>query len=203
METPFKVLIFLKKKIVIFAMPKTGTTAVEAALGAKADLVFAGDPRNKHMTVRKFDRFVRPYLASLEYDALETVAVMREPVNWLASWYRYRTRDALMGQRNSTAGISFDAFCRDYTHADPPPRANVGRQARFLNAKDGALGVDRLFRYEDFGAFTRYLERRFGHSITLEQKNISPRMDLSLPSETEAQIKEYLADEYAIYNKIG
>ena len=40
------------------------------------------------------------------------VALMREPVDWLGSWYRYRQRDGMARPQNSTREISFDAFVR-------------------------------------------------------------------------------------------
>jgi hypothetical protein len=92
-------------------------------------------------------------------DAPDVVAVMREPVDWLGSWYRYRRRDTLSGHPNSTANLSFDAFVSAYCHGDPPPFARVGSQAKFLEPQRNGTRVTHLFRYEDRQGLRGFLER--------------------------------------------
>jgi hypothetical protein len=102
-------LVFWKAKLVLLAVPKTGTTALEAAFGPWADGAFFNPPRLKHMTLRRYRRQLAPILAQ-DGPPLEVMAVMREPVDWLSSWYRYRTRPELGTRPQSTAGLSFGDF---------------------------------------------------------------------------------------------
>jgi hypothetical protein len=85
-------LVFWKAKLVLLAVPKTGTTALEAAFGPWADGAFLNPPRLKHMTLRRYRRQLAPILEQEDGPPLEVMAVMREPVDWLSSWYRYRSR---------------------------------------------------------------------------------------------------------------
>lgn len=196
-------LIFLKQKLVLFAMPKTGSSALEQALRPHADLIFAGDPRNKHMTFRKYKRFIEPYLGSIGYGDMRAMCIMREPIDWLSSWYRYRHRDGLIGKPNSTKGLSFDAFALDYMRAPPPPHAHVGRQATFLSDKNDACGIDDLFAYEEFPQAVSFLQDRLNTSLTLAKTNVSVHMKTELSAPVAARLHEFLQPEYALYRGIS
>jgi hypothetical protein len=71
---------------------------------------------------------------------MELMAIMREPVDWLSSWYRYRSRPALAGQQQSTSDMDFDTFVEAWLSEAPPVFAQIGRQSRFLSEEDGTLG---------------------------------------------------------------
>ncbi|MEM8537655.1 MAG: gamma-glutamyl kinase, partial [Pseudomonadota bacterium] len=130
----------------------------------------------------------------------ELMAVVRNPIDWLGSWYRYRTRDDLAGQPNSTNAISFDDFVLEYCKGEPAPFANVGSQDRFLRINDGELAVQHLFQYEQWDQVIGYLEERLQMQITLKQKNVSPKMDLTLSAEVEAKLRDKRAAEFATWN---
>jgi hypothetical protein len=55
-------LVFWKARLVLLAVPKTGTTALEAAFGPLADMAFLNPPRLKHMTLRRYRRQLAPIL---------------------------------------------------------------------------------------------------------------------------------------------
>lgn len=113
-------LVFAKKKLVILAMPKTGTTSLEASLAPKADLVFRNPPNLKHTPAHRYYKSLRPYLEAGGLEGLELVCALREPIDWLGSWYRYRTRPAKDGMPTSTKGMSFDEYVNDYLKGKPP-----------------------------------------------------------------------------------
>ena len=101
-------LVFIAQKLVFLAMPKTGTTAIEAAMDPWADAVFRTPSGLKHTNIQRFNRFYRKPFESHANGDIETVCVVREPVDWLGSWYRYRSREQLHGRPNSTSHVSFD-----------------------------------------------------------------------------------------------
>jgi len=198
-------LISLKAQIAVFAMPKTGSTALEAALAPHCDLIFQGNPRIKHMPVRRFERFIRPYLVEMGSGDVQTAALMREPEEWLGSWYRYRCRPALKGHRNSAAGLSFDQFVDAYLSATPPPYAQVGRPFRFITRRDDTIGIDHLFRYDAMPSFIEFLSERFGTRLSVETQNVSPgaKSDLQLSSQLRDQLRDHLAQEYDVYETVA
>ena len=49
----------------------------------------------------------------------ETIAVIRHPVEWRSSWYRYRNRHSLVGHENSTRNVKLNEFVLEYCKDDP------------------------------------------------------------------------------------
>ena len=54
-----------------------------------------------------------PYLREIGAGDTETVCVIREPIDWLGSWYRFRSRSSAP-KAKSTKGISFETFVEGY-----------------------------------------------------------------------------------------
>ena len=122
-------LIFWEQRLALLATPKTGTTAIAAALESLAAVSIQRPPELKHTPIKRFRRFIGPYLEQVSKDPFTVIGVMREPRDWLGSWYRYRQRAGIPDKRKSTAGISFDEFDRAYCTEKPPAYAAVGSQA--------------------------------------------------------------------------
>ena len=191
-------LVFWKERLVFLATPKTGTTAIEAALQPLANLSIQNPPALKHTPVRRYQRFLAPYLRSAAGEDFTVVALMREPIDWLGSWYRYRQRDAIPIKERSTRGMDFDSFVTAHL-ADPCPGfADVGSQARFLDPGNGP-GIDRVFRYENIGAFIEFLEDRLDFEIILPRLNVSPEGSTQLAPEPEARLRRERAADFALY----
>ena len=193
-------LVFVKENLALLSVPKTGSTALEAALAPRAAMVLRDPPQLKHAPLYRFNRFLRPMFTTAAGTPLQTMALVRHPEDWLGSWYRYRSRDALCGHPNSTKDVSFDAFVRDYCSAAPSPRANVGSQARFVGYSDSQSGVDHLFRYEAWDKAIRFLEIRLQAPIKTKKLNVSPRLRLSLTEETRALLQSACVDEFAVWH---
>ena len=89
-----------------------------------------------HMNAATYARRWAPLVTAEMGGPPETIAVMREPLEQMESWFRYRQRESLIGHPNSTHGMSFADFV-EARLADPqPPLAAVGRQDRFLGFLD-------------------------------------------------------------------
>ena len=196
-------LVFSKAKLVLLCVPKTGTTAYQTALAPHAAMIVRDPPELKHAPVFRYNRFYRPALEKFIGAPLDVVAVMREPVDWLGSWYRYRRRPFTKGQRTSTHDVTFDEFIDAYTRGDKPPFANVGSQAKFLEPQKNGTAVTHLFRYEDQEGLRRFLQDRLAVTFETVQENASPDMPLDLSAETEAKLRRKCADEFALWDGIG
>ncbi|RMD90227.1 MAG: gamma-glutamyl kinase [Alphaproteobacteria bacterium] len=192
-------LVFWEERLVFLATPKTGTTAIEMALRPVAGIAITDPPVVKHTPIYRFRRFLAPYLAACGAEDFETVAAVRHPVDWLGSWYRYRSRPELEGHPNSTRGISFDAFVRGYLKKRRPPFADVGSQAKFLADAEGRVAVDHLFRYEAQPALLAFLEKRLGREIKLKRLNESPPAELSLRPRLRQRLEAELPAEFAVW----
>jgi len=196
------VLVFFKERLAFLAVPKTGTTAYELALAPRADMVISDPPLLKHAPVYRYNRFIRPMFLNVCDAEMELMAVMREPVSWLGSWYRYRRRPFMEGKANSTHGISFDEFVLAYMKGKRPGFADVGNQLKFLERQPNGTGVTHLFRYEDQQRLQQFVSERLDLEFMLTQENVSPEMDISLSPDIEERFRRKFADEFAFYDAI-
>ncbi len=194
-------MIFLKEKLVFLATPKTASTSIEMAFGSGCDIRLARTPNAKHTPYRKYKRMLEPFVMTFTKDEPDTVAVIREPVDWLGSWYRYRGREEISGTTNSTVGVSFDQFVAAYLSDTPPDYARVGSQAKFLSDKDNELGVSYLFCYEDMAGMMRFMQNRLGRSVTLGHANTSPKADLSLSKALLAELRNVYSKDFELYEQ--
>lgn len=197
-------LVSLKHRLVLLAMPKCASTALEAALAPHMDVVISRNPAAKHTPFRKYDRFLRRYLETYTDGPLEVVSLFREPVDWLRSWWRYRSRDGLKDPSRSAKGWTFDQFAQAYLSGQPGP-ASVGSQARFVSARDGSLGVDRVFRYESVADWTAFLSDRLATEVALDRLNASPPPPGSpdLDEQTRMGLSVALEPEFRIYRDVA
>lgn len=196
-------LVFSEARLVLLSVPKTGSTAYEAALAPHAALTVSAPPELKHAPVFRYNRFFRPMIERFCDAPFDIAAVMREPIDWLGSWYRYRQRPQMHGHANSTQDVSFDEFVQAYCTGDPPAFARVGSQRKFLEPQRNGTRVTHLFRYEDQAGLRRFLETRLGQEVTPARINASPVLPLSLSARTEAQLRRRYAQDFALWDGIG
>lgn len=194
-------LVFWDQRLAFLATPKTGSTAIEAALESLSAVVIQRPPVLKHTSVQRFHRFLGPYLEVASGHPFTVTALMREPRDWLGSWYRYRQRDDLSDPRNSTVGISFDTFVNAYCQDEQPAYADVGSQSRFLKQRKGR-GVDHLFCYERIDTFVSFLEDRLNCEIILPRLNVSPDASLDLSEDTERKLRVFAQQDFDLYNAL-
>ncbi|SIN93139.1 hypothetical protein [Vannielia litorea] len=195
-------LLFWDARLVFLATPKTGTHALESALGDVADIAFRHPPTVKHMGYAWSNRVMPRIVGQKEWTGFRTVAVMREPLSWLGSWYRYRRRNDLQGQSNSTRDMNFSRFLRGYLADPQPPYARLGRQWKFLRTEDGRVGIDYLFPYERFEELVAFLENRLDRKITLERQNVSPEAPLEVDPELAAPLAAQLEKDFRLYDAL-
>lgn len=193
-------LVFWEQRLAFLATPKTGSTAIAAALESLAAVSIQRPPLLKHTTVHRYLRFIGPFLEAASKDTFTVVALMREPTDWLGSWYRFRQRDETDAGK-STKGISFDDFVRAWCQETRPDFADVGSQGRFLSPRQG-VGVDRLFRYDEIDTFVHFLEERLGCEIILPRLNVSPPGATVLTPETAALLRTHAAEDFALYETL-
>ncbi|MDP3339677.1 hypothetical protein [Frigidibacter sp.] len=192
-------LIFWKRHLVFLANTKTGSTSIEMALESLADVAVQRPPALKHTTAARFSGLLAPFLgASAEGQSFETVALIREPLDWLGSWYRYRLREHLPIGGDG----SFAAFVAGYLDQPQAEFARVGSQSAFLTDAEGHIAVDHLFRYEDIDQLLEFLEDRLDCAITLPHLNVSPRAPMDLPADLTRRLNAQLAEDYALYEAV-
>lgn len=181
-------LVFSAQNLVLFSVPKTGSTAMEVALKPWADIAFY--KQRKHTPVGRYQRKIAPFLKSAYGLEPETMAVIRAPLEHLRSWYRYRA---------ATLDVDFDGFVQAAMTKDAPDWARIGSQHNFLTSAGGKLGITHLFAYEAQPVLRSWLCARMGDEITFKPMNISPSAPTPLSSETQTAFEAHYADEIALH----
>lgn len=193
-------LIFFKENLAMLSVPKTGTTSYERALRARADIIFTG--KRKHTNASFFHRKLGPFLKSAYGFTPERMAVIRDPLDHMRSWYRYRARDEIRGMKASTAEMSFDDFLEAALAPKPPVFAKVGSQEGFLIMRKGLVPVHHLFAYEAQPAIRGFLEERFQTGLKLKQYNVSPPVEAPVSPEVEARFRAAREKEFALHARV-
>jgi hypothetical protein len=200
-------LISVQKRFVFLSAPKTGSTAVESALAPHCDVVIRHPPSLKHARYRSFMRIYAPLLrdkCNLSRGEYEVVCLFRNPMSWLESWYRYRTREQLQRSKAEkyTGHLTFADFLEAYLQDDPPPFARVGDQFAFVVQNDGTVGVDRIFKYEEMDRFREYLSEKMATKISIPAANVSPRLELNAPKELLDRVRKKMAPAIQYYETL-
>jgi hypothetical protein len=206
-------LIFWPQRLVLLATPKTGTTSLEAALESLADVAVLRPSALKHTTARAYRDHLAPYLEAAAGGPFRVVAMMREPADWLGSWYRARLRESEEEDDHGRTGplapatdgclASFAAFVEAHLSDTPPAPADVGAQTEFLGDAAGGLAADHVFRYDRFEDFTDFLESELDCELILPRLNASPARDVTLPGLLAARLRAARVADFALYDSLA
>lgn len=196
-------LVFWEQRLVFLATPKAGSTAVETFLEPLASFSIQRPPEMKHLSAADYTQSVAPLLKSRAGEEFTTVALMREPISWLQSWYRFRLRDDHDDPDHPMNGESFEEFVTDYLSDTPPTHARVGRQSDYVTDGAGQILVDQLFRYEDMDDFVHFLEERLDCEVTLPRINVPPAVDVGLSEGAYQALSDKLAADFELYHRIA
>lgn len=203
-------MLFLNRaRLVILSQPKTGTTALESALTPRSSISISKPPELKHMSYRGFMAYMAPMIEAhtgMKRSDYEVVSVMRAPLDWLGSWYRYRTRDELKKPDNPrsvnyTGNMTFDQFVRDVCKPadEQPVHARIKTPSWVALSGTDAIGVDRLYPYENLSDLYQLIIDRTGKPIDAKLANVSPEMPLSLTDAAKALLRQAFAFEFELH----
>lgn len=202
-------LIFAEKRLILYSMPKTGTTSIQKALEKSATIKFSrtGPFGLKHINAKAFQKWEKTLKAQFPGDKFVSCCVMREPIDLLKSWYRYRSRKDIKSVERSTSNITFDKYLNNlYEEKDQDKsiRSLFDGQSRFLFPKDKML-IDRIFPYEKFDSFIEFITNKIGKDFEIPRINKSPKIaekELVIKEDTLKKIEKYISFDKAIYNQI-
>jgi hypothetical protein len=166
----------------------------------------------KHMTYAKFMNVLSGWIAAgTDFNRKKHtfVSVMREPIDWFGSWYRYNAREALASPKSGshsryTGNISFDEYLQALLlpRKDAPDYAKLGGPCSVSQDERGAIGVDYLFRYTDIDQMVDFIAQKLERPITLQRTNISVAKPLDTDPATIEKVKEHFAVDFSIYDKL-
>ncbi|WP_411840555.1 sulfotransferase family 2 domain-containing protein [Paracoccus sp. ME4] len=192
-------IIFWRKSLVMLSVPKTGTHSYIDHLQYHADIVIKHPQNLKHMGIKQFNKKILPLFPNQETD-IDYFGYIRNPADWLWSWYRYRSRPEINNRPSSTAGISFRQFIDDYLDPNTPPHANVGRQSSILTSSNPNISANIIFKYENRDTANSYLSQRLGIAVNPDKfLNRSPVMNSCISKEEVAILERSIPFEFELY----
>lgn len=191
-----------QKSFIFVANTKTASTSIESALMPWTDLHRAGSSERKHVSIRHIDALEPEFFAAAGRgpEAFFRFGVMREPVEWLGSWFRYR-------KGNKTAsplpkGTDFAGFwaMNDWN-------IRRGNGARYLQrhlfcADDGKVLTDVIIPYGALETMFAEICDLLEIEASLPRHNVSQLSDFELPAELEDEVRAHLDADYKLYNRL-
>lgn len=193
---------------VLLSMPKCASTSLEAALAPRADVVLRRNPGLKHIGCRGFYRHLEPLLKRTGYprDDYELVTLFREPIAWLDSWWRYRSRPGLRRRdSDSFAGdMGFEEYAERYMAGGDDGPVVSGRPARFITRGPRfTVGLDRVFALEASDVWSGWIEEKVGAPVEVARHNRSTvRAGTEVPDSLRRRLEEHFALEYDVYERL-
>jgi hypothetical protein len=175
--------------LVYVAVPKTGGISATTALLPYAEPSTAYDTNDVNAM------HVSSAYAKRCYPSADVVCVVREPIDWLFSKYKYASGpyfswDSVYTTRHQT----FSRFVKRYLSGEKPWPEPYRMQI------DYAKGADFTFKYENISGFESFLSKRLGKTIRLQTLNVSPQRPFDLQEEQMQEIKALLMDDYNLWN---
>jgi hypothetical protein len=192
---------------VLLAVPKVASTSLETALGGYHQ-VPPGSPVHKHQNLLGFHRHTVPKIEALGHrrEQYAVVAMWRDPVSWLESWWRYRQRPDVRERKADrwTGDLSFVEFARLFL-TDKDATGIKGRPAQFIagSADEGAR-LDRLFAVDRPEVWTAWFTERVGAPVEVPRRNQATAARAEpLPQDLLTDLRAWFAPEYAVCDHLA
>ena len=192
-------IINIPARFVLLSLPKSASTAMDTALKRHSSIWFKRHAKLKHLNYRDFTRLIVPLLtySGLERHECEVVCIMRDPAQWLSSWYRYLRRPSLeksdhKHHKRHLGDMTFEQFLE--RRLAPDREELQSNQLKFLLDRRGNVGVDRLFRLED-GNWKEYFRQKIGQPLDFPHKNVTSGTEIEVPD-----LRSRLPLHYELYD---
>lgn len=192
-------LVFPRERLVFLCTAKCASTSVEEAYAPYASVVLGGHPHLKHVDLSAYERGFAP-LTGDDLGSLETVCLIREPVEHLKSWYRYSRRRDQKNRKWSQRGWTFEDFVENFLDVDGG--WTLKTQHEFVQDATGQVGVNRIFALEHIDRFVEFMDDRLGVRGDLPVLNVSPRASTPIAPRIEAHLRSRLAPDFALYEAV-
>lgn len=199
-------LIGLEKRFIFVANTKCASTSLEDALKPYCDLDYGGTPQRKHIDLRDARKAIPEIFSDPNNDFAEffKFGVMRDPIDWISSWFRYRKR------RDIEAPIPEDMEFRefwalnDWNKYHGRQRTHYLQSDKFVGYK-GRVLADVILPFNSVEeGFARICEDLGIPQPPLRKLNQSPKKVPVpvIPEDLIDEVRAHYADDYALIDRI-
>lgn len=200
-------LISTKKKFVFLSNYKCASTSIESVLKEHCELILTG-PKFKHLPIDKFNKYIKPLLETMGFYDFETYCIVRDPIDYVFSWYRYRQRDELKKVKSIryTGDVTFDQFVKEVCSEDSAPYSILGdppeNQHLFVGYKNGKFKVDNVYTLDNIKLFSKDMYDKFDIDIDIPNKNVSSKREFDLSDESWVLFEETFKNDIQMYKSL-
>ena len=193
-------LIGLEKRFVFVANSKAASTSVEKVLAPFTEIIVAGTPQRKHILLRDALRAYDVVFGQPGYhpDTFFKFGILRDPVDWIHSWYRYRKGNKV--ESPLPTDMTFEDFwtADDWTKFLPSGRKRLQRD--FFTDDDGRILADFIIPYHDLDAQFARVCAHLRVRRPLPRENVSRLRsdDAPIPDPLRDDIRHFYAEDYAL-----
>jgi hypothetical protein len=188
-------------------MPKCASTSIESAISKFCNIKYSGHPKLKHINSKVFsEQILTIHQKLVPSSKIESFCLMRDPLEWVRSWYRYRARDELKSPKHPnhkhyTGNISYREFIQEYTSKEKrAPFATLSTQYQFVSLNKDKIGVDHIIPMDNFDLVSSFLSEKIGRKIKIPNKNTSPKIPAPLEPDLERKLHKHLEKDLILYN---
>lgn len=202
-QTGPPMLISVEKRFFFVANTKTASTSIEHALLPYADLYRGGTPARKHINLYNAMK-TYPFLfeqKGYEFWRYFRFGVMRDPLDWISSWYRYRRGNQV--QSPLPADMDFAGFwqAKDWNIVRPNGLRHLQRQM-FCGPKDKVL-ADLIIPYDQVEPMFARVCEGLRIPAPLPRKNVSNLQTESvIPNHLVDEVRAFYAEDYALWDTL-
>jgi hypothetical protein len=197
-------LISVHKRFVFVANTKAASTSIEAVLARHAEISRPGGPQEKHTPlaqVRWDYRFLFT-MPDYPFESFFRFGVMREPLDWIESWFRYRKGNKVASPL--PASMTFAEF---WEQGDWNIRRRDGtpyQQSDMFVDKRGAVLTDLIVPYHRLNEALPIVLQALGIKADVPHLNVSTlkSVDRSLSPELRARLRAHYAADYALFDSL-
>jgi hypothetical protein len=197
-------LISVRHKFLFVANTKAASTSIEAILGPYAEIAHPGGPHGKHLPLSRIraDYWFLFKTPVLPFSGFFRFGVMRDPVDWILSWYRYRKGNKVESPLPDS--MTFEQFWRagDW-NIHMASGAPYGQSRIFVDA-DGAPMADMILPYPQLEAQLPPVLALLGVNARMPKLNVStiPPDHASVPADLAEEVRTHYATDYALWNRL-
>jgi len=192
-------LIGLKKKFIFVANTKTASTSIEEALSPFTEITHGGNPWRKHISLYEG---LNAYPQVFEQTGQEPrrffkFGVMRDPLEWIGSWFRYRKSNRV--ESPLPADMTFEEFWKqgdwNFIRAGGAPFL----QRDMFCGPEGKVLTDMIIPYDQLGPLFGRICAALGIEAALPRENISRLRTMDeISPDLAARLRQFYAPDYAL-----
>ena len=197
-------LIGVRKRFIFVANTKAASTAIERALMPYAEIHRGGSPAQKHIALHdvlaEYDfLFGQPGQAPERFFKF---GVMREPIDWIGSWFRYRKGNEVESPLPAEMSLAEFWARGDWNIIRRDGRRHLQRD-RFT-APDGTMLADMIIPYHELDAYLPAITAHLGVPGRLDRLNVSRITpdDAPIPDTLRAEMRDFYAADYALWEQL-